>query len=202
MALHRKRQPNMDKLLAQIAAVTGESVEELKEVAEATKDKYTSEERTYQKEAVINFFHTRIANPEPKQRQGESNAAFAKRYADWQKSYNSWKFKTCKACGQEFVYAYNYEGVAHCSNECQDASLRQIGLELTVGRDLKMRWGIHHPAVVPASVLSILREVYESSEAISDALGLSIPPKSPTEYSQTLHNHDTQYSQDNLGNTA
>jgi hypothetical protein len=88
--------------------------------------------------------------------------------AEFEARYREWNFKTCKHCKLEFAYAYTYDGVAYCSLECVDASLAEIGLQVTRNRDPKMRWGNYHPAIVSASSLAELRDVYSDSEGVYD----------------------------------
>ena len=150
----------MDKLMAKIAATVNVDVDELKQSVEETKDLYSYDERVMQRQAVINFFTTYIAPEEPRQLPNESKVKYTKRLTDFEAKKNAWKFKVCQSCKQKFVYAYHYTGVEYCSLECLDATLRKIGLKLTVGRDLRKRWGIHHPAVVSSDALAILEDLY------------------------------------------
>jgi hypothetical protein len=161
-----KRQEN---LLAKIAAQLGKPVEEIKEVAAPL---YTDEARVLIAQSVYNFFTARVR---PERKVKESDSAFEARYREW-------NFKICRHCQGEFAYAYAYDGVAFCSLECVEADLREkTGLDLTKGREPKMRWGIRHPAIVPAPVLTELRSSFSESEGIYDVPLTTLPPKSPEE---------------------
>lgn len=162
------RKVNQDKLLAKIAALTGTDATELKEKAKVD-NLYSFEEAVMQKQSVINFFRSRYLMEEPRLRPNETKVSFAKRQAEWQAAYNEWKIRKCEGCGLDFAYAYTYDGVSHCSLECLDTTLRKIGLSVTPNRDLKKRWGLHHPAIVPADALETLRQIYEPSSSSLDA---------------------------------
>lgn len=164
------RKPNMAKLMEKIAAQLAVDSDELKEQADATKDLYSYEESVYQRQAIINFFENYVAPEEPRPRQGESKVAFAKRKSDYEKKRSEWRIRECKGCGNRFAYAYTYDGVRHCSLECLDATLHKIGISLTIGRDLKKRWGQYHPAVVPADALETLERLYGPLTSSSDVL--------------------------------
>lgn len=195
------RKPNMAKLMEKIAKVTQTDAAELKKQAEETKDLYSHEETVYQRQAVVNFFTTFILPERPVSRQGESKLAYAKRLAEYETKRNTWRFRTCKGCGQEFVYAYSYDGVAHCSLECLDSELRKIGLSVTVGRDLKKRWGLHHPAIVPSDALKTLRRLYGLSSSSNDVDDELSQPKSPAHHSEE-HKKDTQNEQGSQNNNV
>lgn len=157
-----KRQENM---LAKIAAITGKDLSTIKEAAAPL---YSQEATILEKQSILNFFSARIR---PEKRAKETDKEFEERY-------NEWRFTECKHCLREFSYAYSYEGVAYCSLECIDASLREIGMELTPNRDPKKRWGNHHPAIVSASALEALRDAYPNSEGAYDVPFQTVLPKS------------------------
>lgn len=162
-----------DNLLAKIAALTGKSFEEIKEVA--TPPLLSHEESVYEAQAVLNFFYARV---QPTQRAKETDKQFEARYHEW-------RFKTCKECNLEFAYAYTYEGVAYCSLDCLDASLRKVGLQVTRGRDLRKRWGQYVPAVVSASALATMRSAYSDSEGVYDVpFQKALPKPQPELYQQ------------------
>lgn len=155
------RKVNMAKLLEKIAAVTDTQATELAAEAERTKDLYSYDEEVLQRQSVLNFYETFVALEEPKKELNESKVSFAKRVTEYNNLKNSWNFAICKGCSQKFVYAYQYRSVSYCSLECLDAGLRKIGLSVSVGRDLKRRWGRYHPAIVPATALETLEQTYE-----------------------------------------
>lgn len=163
------RTVNMDNLLAKIAALPGveSSAEELKEASQKG-NLYSYEEKVFESQSVINFYRTRIQAKPPTKKPNESEIAFAKRQKEFEKAYNEWRFRICEGCGLEFCYAYTYEGVKFCSLDCLDSELRKIGLQVTRGRDLRLRWGLHHPAVVPSSALEKLRLLSDSSSGSDD----------------------------------
>jgi hypothetical protein len=172
-----KRQEN---LLAKIAAQLQMDVEEIKDKAAPL---YTTEARTLQAQAVLNFFSVRVKLERQMvtvngKKRPETDAEFEARYREW-------NFKTCKHCKLEFAYAYTYDGVAYCSLECVDASLAEIGLQVTRNRDPKMRWGNFHPAIVSASSLAELRDVYSDSEGVYDG---PVPTSLPKHLEEQLEN--------------
>lgn len=193
------RKVNMAKLMEKIAAITQSDAAELAKQAEETKDLYSHDEAVMQRQAVINFFSTYIAPEEPRQKPGEHKVTYAKRVAAYNNARNEWKFRDCLGCGQRFVYAYTYAGVSHCSLECLDASLRKIGLKVTVGRDLKRRWGLHHPAIVPANALETLERLYGLSSSSHDVLSESSLPKSQS-HPISEHVPNMQPEQDSQNN--
>jgi hypothetical protein len=155
-----KRQENM---LAKIAAALGKDLEEVKEVAAPM---YTQEAKMLQKQAVYNFFKARVKPEKIKvfvngKERLETDFEFEARQREW-------RFKICETCGGMFAYAYSYDGVKFCSLECVDAALKKIGLGVTPNRDPKKRWGMNHPAIVPASVFAELQDVYSDSAGTSD----------------------------------
>jgi hypothetical protein len=166
-----KRQEN---LLAKIAAQLGKDVEEVKEAAAPL---YSTEARILEAQSVLNFFKARV-RPERQtitvggKKRPETDAEFEARYKEW-------NFKICKQCQGEFAYSYTYDGVAYCSLECVDAALRTIGLQVTRGREVKKRWGKYHPAIVSASALESLRDVYSDSAGTHDVPFQTALPKLP-----------------------
>lgn len=172
----RKMGKRQENLMAKIAAALGKDVEEIKEAAAPL---YTTEARILQGQAIYNFFKARI-KPEKcmvtvngKTRQ-ETDFEFQARV-------NEWRFKTCAECDLTFAYAYSYDGVKFCSLECLDAALKKIGLQVTPNRDVKMRWGMSHPAIVPSSVLEELQGAYSDSLKEHDVHVQTDHPKYPQE---------------------
>ena len=162
-----RRKKVSDNLLARIAAVLEQDVEEIKSVAKP--ELATYEEKVLQRQSIINYFRTVYAAKEPVQKTGESKAEFAKRYTEWQNARNEWKRRRCEGCGLDFVYAFNYEGVKFCTLECMDAELRKIGVDVTPQKGGPARWGpLKHPAVVPASAVKALEDLYATDS--NDAL--------------------------------
>ena len=161
------RRINQQKLLEGIAKLTGSNVEDLKKVAEAG-NRYSHDEQIMEVQSVINFYRTRIQPKEPKQEKGENALEFAKRKVAYEKAYNEWRFQTCEGCNLPFAYAYHYAGVKFCSLDCMDGELRKIGLRVTPGRDLSLRWGKYGPAIVPSTALATLVELYPHSDGSSD----------------------------------
>lgn len=153
-----------DNLLAKIAALTGTSFEELKEKAAPLT---SEEENAYEAQSVLNFFEARIR---PTQRVKETDQQFEARYKEWQ-------FKICKECGLEFAYAYSFDGVAYCSFNCLDASLKKIGITFSRHSDSRRRWGFHRPAIVTSDALQVLRSAFPSSEGAYDVPLESAHPK-------------------------
>ena len=135
------------------AKKSGIEVEELKEKNNLG-DVNTYDNIMYEAQATLNFFTARI---KPFLEKDEPPAAFDRRYREW-------RIRECEECKEEFAYAYAYEGIKFCSLDCLAESLQKMGLRLTIGRDLKKRWGPHyHPAIVPSSAFGALQEVYGAS---------------------------------------
>lgn len=160
------RKKDMNKLLADIAKVTNTDLETIKEAHEAS-TLYSHEESVYEAQSVIGYYLSRVAPKPPEKKPGESQVDFNKRKREYEANYNAWRIKVCKGCNQEFAYAFGYDGVSYCSLDCLDSELRKIGLRVTRGRDLKKRWGVAHPAIVPSSALAALHDLYgrETGEA-------------------------------------
>lgn len=156
-----KREEN---LLAKIAAQLGTNFEEIKEAAQPL---YSAEATILEAQSIYNFYQARVR---PEQGKTETKTAFEKRYREWQ-------FKICRHCDREFAYAYHYEGVSFCSLECVDASLQKIGMKLTRGRDIRLRWGQKHPAIVSADALEAIRVAYPDSLGTGDVPFESALPK-------------------------
>jgi len=160
----KKMSKREENLLAKIAAQLGTNLDEIKEAAQPL---YTAEATILEAQSIYNFYLARIR---PEQGVKESKTDFERRYREWQ-------FKICRRCDREFAYAYHYEGVSFCSLECVDAQLKSIGMELTRGRDVRLRWGQKHPAIVNADALETLRSVYPDSLGTSDVPFESALPK-------------------------
>lgn len=159
---------NMSKLLAKIAAVTNTDVEELEEKRKVG-SLYSFEETIYEVQSVISYYKTRIQPKPPKKKSDESNLEFAKRQREYEQAYNQWRFKKCEGCKLPFAYAYTYDGVKFCSLDCMNDELRKIGLSVTPGRPLHLRWGRHVPAIVPSSAFETLESLRETDASSSDA---------------------------------
>lgn len=135
-------------------------VEFKKEELEAQiKPLVSKEDNMYIGQAILNFFAARI---KPSFEKGkETEVQFDARYREW-------RFRLCKSCGEEFAYAFRFEGVAYCSYGCMEKALLDIGIKMERGRDLTLRWGVYsHPAIVPPDALAALKDLY--SEAAPSA---------------------------------
>lgn len=150
---------NQEKLLAKIAALTGSDATELKEKADKS-NLYSHDEMVFESQSVINFFKARILRRPPTRKQGETLLSFNARLLEYEAAANEWKIRDCEGCHMPFAYAYTYEGVKFCSLDCMDAELRKIGLKVTRGRDLRKRWGLFHPAIVPSEAYDNLKRLY------------------------------------------
>lgn len=150
---------NQEKLLAKIAALTGSDAQELKEKAEKS-NLYSHDEMVFESQAVINYFKAKILKRPPVRKQGETLLSYTSRVNEYEASVREWKVRDCLGCSMPFAYAYSYEGVAYCSLDCMDAELRKIGLKVTRGRDLRKRWGLYHPAIVPSEAYENLKKLY------------------------------------------
>ena len=150
---------NQEKLLAKIAALTGSDATELKEKADKS-NLYSHDEMVFESQSVINFFRARILRRPPTRKQGETLLSFNARLLEYEAAAYEWKTRECEGCQMPFAYAYTYEGVKFCSLDCMDAELRKIGLKVTRGRDLRKRWGLFHPAIVPSEAYSNLKRLY------------------------------------------
>lgn len=153
----KRQATTFEKLLAQMAKVNGTTVEDLKAEAEI----YSTEDYAYEMQSVLNFFEARI---QPRIEAKETPVAFDKRYREW-------RVKICKGCGEEFAYAYHYDGVGSCSLECLEKALNAIGIKFSRHHDLRRRWGQMHPAIVPATALAALKTLYGelAIDAFSDS---------------------------------
>lgn len=67
--------------------------------------------------------------------------------------------KVCKNCNQVFAYAWNSDSIAYCSIPCSSAALEKRGLRWDPKKPLAERYGRFVPAVVPASALSLLKDL-------------------------------------------
>ncbi len=138
------------KLMEAFAKANGTEVNH-EEIQEQIKPLYSPESTMYIGQAILNFFAARI---QPRLEKSEAEAKFDARYREW-------RIKNCKTCGEEFAYAWSFDGVANCSMECLEKALHDIGLTLTRDRDLKLRYGPYsHPAIVPAAALKELKDQY------------------------------------------
>lgn len=153
-----------DNLLAKIAAQVGKSIDEIKEVAAPLQ---SDEESAYEAQSIINFFYARVR---PTQRVKETDVQFEARYKEWQ-------FKKCKQCDLEFAYAYSFDGVAYCSFDCIEASLKEVGIIYSRHSDSKRRWSQARPAIVSGNALEVLRDAYQNSSGVYDVPWESIHPK-------------------------
>jgi len=182
--LNRKEQQRMEEILHQFSALNHSNFEELK--AQATAGLYSEEDLAYETQSIINFYEARIR---PYIEKGEKPEDFDKRYREW-------RIKVCKNCGEEFAYAWSYDGVTHCSLNCQEEALAKIGVVFSRSHDLKKRYGyFSHPAIVPASALATLRTVFSELDPLvfsSNTSPLPIPPID----SSSKHTDDNQIEQD------
>lgn len=173
MGMKKTDQNKLAKILAGLAKHNPDL--KVEEMQEAVKPLYSQESTMYIGQSVLNFFAARI---QPRIEKGESEVIFDARYREW-------RIKKCKTCGEEFAYAWSYDGVANCSMECLEKSLQAIGLTLTRDRDLKLRWGLYsHPAIVPPAALQALKDQYETSVPDAFETSQSLRPTSPVRQSQ------------------
>jgi hypothetical protein len=151
--MKKVQQNQLNKLLESLAKVNKTNVDELKE---AVLPLYSQENLLYNGTAVYNFFQFRI---KPYLEKGEKPEQFDSRYREW-------KFKICAQCLGEFAYAWHYDGVKFCCLECLDNSLQDVGLKVTRGRDLRLRYGTTSaPAIVDSSTLTELKNLYSDRAA-------------------------------------
>jgi hypothetical protein len=111
---------------------------------------YSETEVILEGQSIILFFQSRV---EPLLEAGE-------KVEDFDKRFKAWKFKECEGCHQRFAYAYPYGGVRYCSLDCLEKGLADIGIRFSRHQDVKRRWGLSRPAVVPASALQALSDIY------------------------------------------
>lgn len=72
----------------------------------------------------------------------------------------------CRSCGNKFIYAYYCTAVKCCSISCMAAHLESLGLRWDPSAPLERRWGPRGtPAIVPASVYTIIQEQAPEPEA-------------------------------------
>lgn len=158
MKMTKAQKKKFDEILAQQAKAAGVSEEELKQ-SYGIDTLYSQEEQIYEAQAVLNFFRYRIT---PLMEKGETEQKFDARY-------NEWRFKKCEGCGEEFAYAYHYDGVKYCSLDCLEKALAEVGIKLTRNRPLELRWGrTAYPAIVSSSALKTLRSLPHSQSSDSD----------------------------------
>lgn len=151
MGMKKTDQNKLAKILAGLAKHNPEL--KVEEMQEAVKPLYSQESTMYIGQAILNFYQGRI---KPTMYKGETEVAFDARYREW-------RIKNCKICGEEFAYAWSYDGVANCSMECLNNALREIGMSLTRDRDLTLRYGVYsHPAIIPAPAFAALKEIYQN----------------------------------------
>lgn len=155
--LKKTEQNKLAKILAGFAKHSGTEVN-AEEIENQLKPLYSQESQMYIGQSILNFFAARI---QPRLEKGEKEFDFDRRYREW-------RIKHCKTCGEEFAYAWSYDGVSQCSMECLEKSLKDIGITMQRDRDLKLRYGCYsHPAVIPSEAYAILKEKY--SEVAPDA---------------------------------
>jgi hypothetical protein len=173
----KKQMARFQKILEQAASATGTSVEAIKE-EHGVGALQSREEEVYERQAVYNFFKARI---EPTLPQKIGRNYTAKELEEFDKAFREWRIRTCEECGEDFAYAFSYDGVKFCSLDCLDGALRKIGLQVTRGRDLKKRWGVfHHPAIVPSSALATLKTLYNDSSPDAFSPSATSLPKPQT----------------------
>lgn len=156
--MKKTEQNALQKILAGFAKVNSNSEEEVTQTLETlqqqVKPLYSNESAAYIGQSILNFYAARI---QPRLEKGEKEVAFDARYREW-------RIRICATCGEEFAYAWNYDGVKNCSMECLEKALAAIGLTMTRDRDLSLRYSIYsHPAIVPASAFGVLKETYAES---------------------------------------
>lgn len=161
MKMTKAQARKFEELMGKLAKANETTVENIK-TENHIGTLYSYEEHVYEAQAVLNFFAARV---KPLLEKGENPVKFDARYREW-------RIRECKQCTEKFAYAFAYDGVSYCSLDCLDAALKEIGLEVTRGRDLKKRWGIHyHPAIVNSSALATLERAY--GHCCGDAFSLS-----------------------------
>lgn len=159
--ISQRERAKLEKALARFAAATGANTEELKPGLEEAL--YTDEDHMYEGQSVLNFFTFRIKPILEGKKPGETEIKYRVRKEEWERAYHEWKIRRCEGCQEDFAYALNYEGVKYCSLYCLDKALKDIGLQVTRGRDIRKRWGVQqHPAIVPSSAFQALKETYSS----------------------------------------
>lgn len=150
MALKKTQQNALEKIMAGFAKHKGEEFKK-EELEDTIKPLMSQEDTMYVGQSILNFYGARI---KPYLVKGESEVKFDARYREW-------RFRTCKCCGEEFAYAFRFEGVAYCGYACLEKALAEIGVKMERGRDLTLRWGVYsHPAIVPPGALQSLKDLY------------------------------------------
>lgn len=141
------------RLMEQAAALLGIETEEVK--ALVTENVETYEEKIKEVESVIDFFSTK----------------------------REYHFEVCKGCGQAFTYSFRFQGVKHCSSNCANKTLKQLGLSWNPHKSPQERWGRTVPAVVPPTALQETYNIYVLLKARFDGIspeefGLETPDTS------------------------
>ena len=151
MAKIKKTDENaLARIMAGFAKHKGEEFSK-EALQEQIKPLVSQEDNMYIGQSILNFFSARI---KPLMEKGEKEWQFDARFREW-------RIKKCKICGEEFAYAFRFDGVANCSYACMENALREIGVKMERGRDLTLRWGVYsHPAIVPPDALKALKELY------------------------------------------
>lgn len=160
MNKQKKLQRELEKYLAKVGVDSTEIKEKLD-----MENLYTEEDNMYEGQAILNFFTYRVKPILDGKKPGEKEARFKQRQEEWEKLYHQWKIRECETCHNTFAYALNYEGVKFCSLLCLDKALEEVGLKVTRGRDIRLRWGVQqHPAIVPSSAFETLKTSHPDAQ--------------------------------------
>jgi hypothetical protein len=118
------------RLIELQAQLLGKSVDEIKEMVSDRVE--TNEDKTIQAVAVEEFLSTK----------------------------RSFRFETCRWCGETFAYHHRVSSVKHCSVQCNHQTLKAMGLAWNPDKSPQERWGVSVPAVVPPTALQALYNIY------------------------------------------
>jgi hypothetical protein len=187
--MDKREQAKLNKLMQQFSQVNGTPLQELQKKVETSL--YSDEELMYEAQSVLNFYEARIR---PYLEKGEKPENFDKRYREW-------RIRVCKACGEEFAYAWTFDGVSCCSLECQETELAKIGLRFSWHKNFKRRYGYTFPAIVPSSALATLRTAFQ--DYVPDVFSSDefARPNLQVHHVES-HTQDNLPEQDNLNNNV
>jgi hypothetical protein len=187
--MDKREQKKLDELMQQFSQVNGTPLEELQKQVESSR--YSNEELMYEAQSVLNFYEARIR---PYIEKGEQPENFDKRYREW-------RIRTCRSCGEEFAYAWAFDGVTCCSLECVEAELAKIGLRFSWHKDFKRRYGFTSPAIVPSSAFATLRTAFQ--DYVPDVFSSYESDRPiPQVHHVESHIQDTSPEQDNPNNNV
>ena len=166
MAVNKRTLDSLANLVASMQAnlaAAGVVMEVELDLEQAAEEPINSiEELTYEAQAVVNFFTSRIR---PVIEKDERELTPRER-----EKLNQWRIRKCKNCEQDFAFDWYYDGVTCCSLECYSQYIENtLGIKYSRHHDVKQRWGVRAaPAIVPSTALHALRVLLGLVDASSE----------------------------------